>query len=364
MANEHDPNAPLRDADLPRGFVVSGAVRVAPLVVVPQMLKERGLDPVQVIAEVGVKLSLFSDPENIIPFETMGRLFRACEKRTGCAHFGLLVGQKGGGETLGLVGLFAQHAPDVGTALRDIILHLHLHDRGAVPNLSVRDGVAVLGYAIYQPGVVGTNHIYDGAIAITFNIMRELCGPDWAPTQVLFCHSKPSDTHPFRQFFKSRLRFDAEETAVVFPARWLQQPIRGSNPQLREILGAEIDRLETQLGDDLPSQLRRVLRNLLVSGRGSLEEVAELFALHRRTLNRRLKAQGTSFQQLVEEVRFEIAHQLLGETKMPLADVAALLDYADTASFSRAFRRWSGTTPGAWREALRDNGPSRASAAR
>jgi len=222
----------------------------------------------------------------------------------------------------------------------------------------VSDDVVVLGYAIYQPGVVGTDHIYDTAVAIAFNVMRELCGPGWAPTEVLFCHSKPRDIRPFRRFFRAPLRFDAEQTALVFPAAWLRHSLAGANPRLRDILEAEIDRLEEQLAEDLPDRLRSVLRNLLVSGRGSMAEVAQLFALHRRTLNRRLHAEGVTFKQLVEEVRFEIAHQLLRDTHMPLANIAALLDYADAASFTRAFRRWSGTTPGAWRHSLQNHDPS------
>jgi AraC-like DNA-binding protein len=318
------------------------------------LLEELGQDAAEVLAEAGVEPSLLADPENTIPFATVGRLLQHCEKHTGCENFGLLLGEQGGTESLGVVGLLAQHAPNVATALRDIILHLHLHDRGASPTLSASNGVGVLGYAIYEQNVVGTAHIYDAAIAIAFNIMRELCGPAWAPTEVMFCHAKPLDIKRFRRFFRSPLRFDAEQTALVFASSWLKQPVLGANPRVRAILEAEIERLEEQFPEDLPHRLRYVLRNLLVSGRGSIAEVAQLFALHRRTLNRRLRAEGTTFKQLADEVRFEIAHQLLRDTKMPLANIAALLDYADAASFSRAFRRWSGSTPGAWRQSLQN----------
>ena len=79
----------------------------------------------------------------------MGRLLKWFAARTGCPHFGLLIGQQGGVSTLGLIGLLAQYSANVGLALRSLILHLHLHNRGAVPTLSVGQGVAVLGYALY-----------------------------------------------------------------------------------------------------------------------------------------------------------------------------------------------------------------------
>lgn len=321
--------------------------------VIPKILSEMGVDPTHVLRKVGIEPGLLTDSENTISFVTAGQLFQECVRETGCAHFGLLAGQGDGAESLGIIGIFARQAPDVGTALQDIVLHLHLQDRGAVPSLTISGDVAVLGYAVFEPGVVATDQIYDIAMAIAFNILRELCGPAWLPVEVLFSHSKPPDAGPFRQFFQSRLRFDAEQTALVFHASWLKQPLSGANRLLRQILEDEIKRQDAAFAGDLPTRLRRVLRNLLVSGRGSMAEVAQAFALHRRTLNRRLSTAGTSFNHLVEEVRFEIAHQFLRDTDMPLADIAAMLDYADTASFTRAFRRWSGTTPGAWRAAIR-----------
>jgi AraC-like DNA-binding protein len=72
--------------------------------------------------------------------------------------------------------------------------------------------------------------------------------------------------------------------------------------------------------------------------------------MHRRSLNRRLEARGMSLHRLVEETRFEIAHQLVENTGMLLVEISAALGYADASAFTRAFRRWSGATPTAWRE--------------
>ena len=68
-----------------------------------------------------------------------------------------------------------------------------------------------------------------------------------------------------------------------------------------------------------------------------------------RTLYRRLDAFGVGFRELVDEGRFEIARQMLGDSAMDVSQIAALLDYADASAFTRAFRRWSGTTPARWR---------------
>jgi AraC-like DNA-binding protein len=92
-----------------------------------------------------------------------------------------------------------------------------------------------------------------------------------------------------------------------------------------------------------------VPRTQLLTDRCSAAKVAELFAIHRRTLNRRLSADGTAFKVVADEVRFEIARQLLTDTAMPLGQIAAVLEYSEAGAFTRAFRRWAGQTPTAWR---------------
>ncbi|MDS4032342.1 MAG: AraC family transcriptional regulator [Candidatus Contendobacter sp.] len=322
---------------------------MGPLVATPRVLREFGVDPMEIMASLDLEPALFDDPENIISFATMGRLLKRCAAETRCPHFGLLIGQRMGPACLGLVGQLLQHLPDVGSALRGLVLNLHLHDQGAVPVLSVEQGMATLCYAIYQGGVEGADQIYDGAIAITFNILRALCGPAWLPTEVLFSHRRPSDVGPYRRFFQAPLRFDREQTALIFPATWLKHPLPDADPKSRRQIEQRIAALEDLNGDNLTGQLRRVLRILLVTRRTSLAQVAQLFSIHRRTLNRRLEERGVTFQALVDEVRYEIARQLLENTGMSICQIAATLDYSDPSAFTRAFRRWSGTTPAAWR---------------
>lgn len=329
--------------------VHEGTVRVSPLTVVPQMLREWGIDPSEITTDVGLDLSLFDNPDNMIPFTALGRLLKWCAARTRCPHFGLLVGQHGGAATLGLIGLLAQHSANVGLALRSLILHLHLHDRGAVPTLSVQQGVVVLGYAIYQEGVEGSDQVYDGAIAIVFNIMQMLCGATWLPTEVLFSHRRPGDIEPYRSFFQTPLRFDMEQTALVFPAQWLDRPTPDADPSLCRQIEQRIVALEKLDNSDLAGELRRVLRVMLITHRGSLGQVAELLSMHRRTLNRRLEELGYTFRRLVNEVRYDIARQLLENTDMPIAEIAATLDYSAPSAFTRAFSQWSGMPPAAWR---------------
>ena len=328
-------------------------MRMAPLLVVPALLTEMGLDPGQLIAEAGLDPSLFADPENTLAFADGGRLLALCAARTGCPHLGLLIGERQDLAVLGPLGHLARHAPDLGTALRNIILFLHIHDRGAVPALWVSGDRALLGYTIYQAEVPGTEQIYDAALAIIYRILQGLTGPGWQASEVCLCRPRPTDIEPYRRFYHTGLRFGAEHNAVAFAAAWLDCPLANADAQIYQQTMQAILALSEQGGSDLAAHVRRVLRRLLVGGAGqaetSLEALSKLFSIHPRTLNRRLRDQGTSFKALIDATRYDMARQLLRDTRLPVAEIAAALDYSEPAAFNRAFRRWSGTVPLVWR---------------
>jgi AraC-like DNA-binding protein len=331
-------------------------VRIGATMAIPAVLRTLGADPGEILAEVGLDLHLFDDPDNRISYAARGRLLAHCAARTGCRHFGLLVGQQAGLQSLGLVGLVAKYSPDVGTALRNLVLHSPLHVRGAAPTLEVDGDSAMLGFETHEPVLQAADQTAAGAVAVLFNVLRALCGPEWKPVEVRFAHRKPEDVGPFRRFFRAPLHFDAEQNAVAFAAGWLDRRLPDADPELHRVLEKQIGAVEKRDGDDFPEQVRRVLRTALVKGHAKADQVAAVFSMHSRTLNRRLNAYGTGFQELVDEIRFEIARQMLANSAMEVREIAMALDYADASAFTRAFRRWSGTTPARWRVAAGNAG--------
>jgi AraC-like DNA-binding protein len=339
-----------RPAPLPKGQVrLNGVVRVGPLMSIPAVVQELGVDPEPLFEGLGFDLDRFDDPDRRVPYLAASRLIARCTEATGCEHFGLLVGQRAVPSTLGVAGFMLRVAPDVKTALQDLVRYLDLHDEGGVPFVETSDDVSLLGYAIYQPGAKGTAQIYDLSMAIACNIMRTLCGKDWRASEVMLSREAPKDRGPYRRFFQAPLRFDAEQSAIVFPSRWLDRPLASADPLLYRHLQAEAAALRARGDGDAVHGLRQLLRKMLVTQKTSIALVARQLGVHERTLNRRLRAEGTTFQRELEAMRYGTAQQLLGETAMSLARVATALEYADASAFSRAFKRWSGVTPAQWR---------------
>jgi AraC-like DNA-binding protein len=316
--------------------------RVGWLTEVPTLLREFGVDPVEVAVGAGLDPDALDAPENRIAFVAMGRLLHDCAVKTGCHHFALLLGQRIRTGLLGLPGQLAFYSPTLRAAVQSFAVYQHLNSQGLATFLLENDGVATLGPVVYQRGAEHVDQIYDVTIAGTLAFMRELSGARWRPERVLFSHLKPADTSAYRRFFQAPCEFNSERTALVFPAGLLDRVLASADPERLRVLEVQAHAKDKS---DVALRLRRTLRTLLLGQGVSAEEVARLLSMHRRTLNRRLRAEGTTFQTLLDEVRFEAACQLLDTALTPITEIAVSLGYAETSAFSRAFRRWSGATP-------------------
>jgi AraC-like DNA-binding protein len=321
----------------------------ASLALVP-VLESLGVDPSRLLTEAGADMASFDSADNWVSYKARNHWVAHCVERTGCRHLGLLIGQRNDLRTVGLIGLLAKYSPDVESALRCLVRHFHLHLRGGGVTFASEGRAAMFGFESWVPGAEANEQVEDAALASAFNFLRGLCGPDWNATEVRFAHRKPADVRPYRAFFRAPLLFDDEQNAVVFHSSWLRHRLPADDPDLHQLLERHIESLETKFGDDLPEQVRSILRTALLTGHGSADQVASLLAMHSRTLHRRLTAAGTNFSKLVDEIRFAIACQMLADTNSNVSKVACVLNYADSSAFTRAFRRWSGTTPAVWRQ--------------
>lgn len=327
-------------------------VRVGPLLPIPSLLGEFGLDPEQVIGEVGIDPRVFADPENRLTFESLGRLLEACVDATGCAYFGLLIGARFELRTLGVLGALMANCPTLRDALRMATRHLDLHDRGAVSlTLDLGDSRSALGYSLIGGRTRASAQILDGALAMQLRLLRMLCGPSFKPVLVRLAHKRPAVLVPFRRHFGPKLEFDSPLSAIVFESRWLDHAIAGADPAAYAAIVEAIDAHESLEARAWAHQVRRAIYAMIFTGSASAARLARLFGMHERTLRRRLGHEGATVRGLVSGVRRDLAQQLLSETRLPVSEIAAILGYSDLPVFGRAFRSWSAMSPREWRSA-------------
>lgn len=315
---------------------------VQPLKGIPDLLASLGADFDAIARRAGVCPAALDDPEGRLSFLDTQRLLHECEQATGCPHFGMQVGMRAGVSATGVLGELARHATTVLQSLRTIQAHLHLHDRGAVLGLHQRNHREMeLAYVIFHPEHPGSRHIAEGTLAIAMNVLRALCGPRWAPTEVMLACDRPADTAAYRDCFGPALRFNAPRFAVVFDSGWLNRALPAADAMERIRLARRVTELERSRRPSMRERARESLTQVLIEAPPSVDRVARLLGVSVRTLNRRLAREGTSFKALLEDSRSSLASQLLRDTRMPAIEIAAALHYTTPSAFSRAFRGWN-----------------------
>jgi hypothetical protein len=125
--------------------------------------------------------------------------------------------------SLGLVGVLARHAPDVGTALRQLSRYFHLHTDGVSIELRVDAGKVILTYGIDEPDMPGVRQTCDGAVVGLLNVVRELCGPDFKPAEAWFAHARPGDAEPYKRLMRCHLEFETGVYGVAFSSTWFSR---------------------------------------------------------------------------------------------------------------------------------------------
>lgn len=338
----------------PRAAATSARAHVAALRGIPVVLARFGVPSEPILATANLRPVDLDDPECTAPFTELDRLLGLCMRKTRCEHLGLLVGQHIMLQSFGVVGRAARNAPSVGAALQDLAGFFLLHDSGGSINLSIHDGSVTFGYGIHTPGIRYADQVYDLAVGGMVNIMRELCGREWRPAVVLLPRKRPPSLRPYRERLQAPLRFDSVLAGITFPEPVLSRPVVGADSYLHTLLSENASAALARTDPLLHADVRRAIRLQLLAQQCSRREVARQLGLHERTLGRRLQASGTTFQRLLDETRLDIARQLLRDTRVPVARVAAALGYGDPTVFTRAFARWTGRTPSRFRAELAD----------
>lgn len=314
-----------------------------------EVLAELRVDAAPLLAEARLVGDAFGAPS----FAAFGRLLARGAHAAACPHLGLLVGQRTTLAALGPVGALMRHSPTIGAALAALEAHHGRFNRGAVVGVTLEGDWAFVSYAPYQPDVPGAALHCERALAALANVLRAIDDPAWAPEEVLLPRAEPPDASAYGSFFRARVRFDQDLAALVLPAHGLARRIEGADPLELRLAEQRIRRLEAAMPIDVADDLRRHLRTAMVGRQLGLPRTrpnrSPTIAIHPRTLSRRLREEGTSFRRIAKETRLALGMQLLRDTNLSLVQISAALEFSEPAAFTHAFRRWTGTTPSAWR---------------
>lgn len=167
-----------------------------------------------------------------------------------------------------------------------------------------------------------------------------------------FTFPAPADTTEFDATFRGTVRFGQPTTQLLFAKHYLQIPIAFHDPESHRILISQVIQQTENLKQpgELQNNIKKTIMEQLSSGRCTLENVADTLMISPRTLQYQLEQCGTSFRGLLDSTRAELARHYLMDPDMSLVDVAFLLGFSEQSPFTKAFKRWTGETPGEFRK--------------
>jgi AraC-like DNA-binding protein len=183
---------------------------------------------------------------------------------------------------------------------------------------------------------------------------RWISGHDEHPSRVRFNHPRPADLREHRRIFGCELLFDAPRPEIHFPADYLQRRLMQSNPELLRMMSARAEQLAAGLGlhgDPTIGAIRRMVAQRIAVSVPALDDIAQILGVSTRVLQRNLAAASTTYMDVVEETRKQIALGYLQDPQLSLVDIAFLMGFSEQSAFNRAFKRWTGITPAAARQA-------------
>lgn len=268
---------------------------------------------------------------------------------TGDAQVALAIAQATPPGAFGVVEYVCRTAPTLGEALRQWVRYLNLLDDAVVVGIvDDEDDAARACVRVVVESEAPAPASHELCFALLAMQARELVAAPFRVAAVDFTHRAPSEgaAAAYRAWFDAPVRFAAEHTQLVIAKTALAAGLQTADANLAAILSRHADELRAKDpgGPPLTAQIRRILRTALRDDRGHVDLVARQVGMTARSLQRRLKDEGTSFQALREDVRRELANRYLDDN-LSIAEISFLLGFSEPSAFFRAFKRWTGLTP-------------------
>lgn len=327
----------LDDMSLIRGTSLQGFL---------ELTEELGIDPGPLLRDAHLARAAIGDHDSFISYRGVVDVLEAAARATGAEDFGRRLAMRQGLDILGPLGVAARTAANVGEAMGAIEQYLTVYSPAIAVSVVVPTAGRTAGFEwrLVDQRPPPHRQAAELALGVSVRVFRLLAGDDFRPLSVELRHSAAVGDAGHAAYFGCPVRFGAASYGFRFRASVLDRPLAADHSVhavVRDYLTSIA--LPTPTGTTDP--VVRLVRRMLPAGGPDLGLAAEQLALHPRTLQRQLAAEGTSFATLVDDVRREEAGRYLRETTMPLSQLSGVLGFSEQSALSRACRRWFGASP-------------------
>jgi len=312
-----------------------------------EMIEAAGRDPDAILHPLGLSRAAFADPHGFIADADFARVLDEAARVTGDDAFGLHFGERYHPKDLGALAYIVVNAPTMGAGFENAARYLRVHNTGAEASFVRGDKWAYLCHRLTGVPVDIRRQHQEASLAVALGAIRLMAGSDWSPVEVQFEHPEPADVSELHRVFSAPVTFGRDHNALVVDKELCDRQIPAADARLYPIMRRYLDDALEAIPpeDDFLRSVRRAIGESIRHGDPTLTQVARRLALGGRTLQRRLGGYAVDFKGLVDDTRRRFALRHLADSTIALTEVAYLLGYSEVSAFTRAFKRWTGSTP-------------------
>lgn len=321
------------------------------------LVKRAPLEQVRIaFAKAGLDYDgLRRKPGGFVPFD-LYRLLHELNRDTCCPGICMRFGVARDLLDLGVLGYAVLSCRDLGMAMQ-VIVKFHRLTSSAFEMAISEDGEWTIARQWIKPQYARWRVVLDEEhVTGIWRVVRSLLNADasMAAMRIEFAHAEPTYHRLCQDLLGCAPVFGAPETSIAFPTAWLKRPVQTADHTVEQVCESQCDQLVEQLrpAGDLVDDIRRLILAVPPSCAPKLDDIAGKMLISTRTLERRLSAAGTSFRNIENEVRMQLAAQYLALGYVSAKEIAYMLGYSQPGSFYRAFKNSYGTTPKVYQRSL------------
>ena len=312
-------------------------------------LRALGFDPLAILRRSGVSQIDLENPDARIPHSAAIGFWDQAVQVTGDHDLGLHLAESARDQSFDLHIYLMDASAKLGDAYQLMCRYQRLIHEATRLELQVQEKRATLQHVL-PGGRPAPRQPAEFLLAVWLRAGRNLTGLEWSPEEVHFAHPEPASTSEHQRIFRAPLRFRSSGNRLVFDRALLDRPCLRADSEMLAVLCRLADEVLERLPatDTWADRARNAAAEELRAGDPSIERIASRLHMSARTLQRRLADEGTSYTELQDRLRHELAANYLADARLSIGEVTFLLGYSDLASFHRAVKRWTGMTPAAW----------------
>lgn len=313
-------------------------------------LDQHNIDSDQLFKQAGLDIAVLQDPNGRYSLEGTTQLWQLAVAATGDQSLGLNVGRNVNQTTFHALGYSLLASATLKEVFERLVRYFRIvTDAGELE--FCRDGGNFKFVLNPLDGATQpADEALDALMSVVVRMCRLLTAKDFQATQVTFRRAAPDDTRVFEKVFQAPLAFAANETAIYMAADVIDKALPSGNPDLArhndEILARYLSDFDKH---NIANRVHGTLVKQLPQGEPSQEKIATLLHLSLRNLQRKLSAEGTTYKEILNQTRHQLAVSYMQDRRYTVSEITYLLGFSDTSSFNRAFRRWTGQSPTAYR---------------